>query len=175
MRKNKYKIQTFCYFLFLILTSLNAQIDSSQQFTAVKDSMFNFLNEQGILEKLNSIEEYNKRTYSYELVKKSIIGEDTCGIYGFGVHTSHTKTYILIIDNLYFIILDPDKLSNTILECLKILNEKNSSENLVSKYMEAILDIYGRNQNIGEGVLKINNSTTPPADVGLHPSHNKKE
>jgi hypothetical protein len=161
MRKNKYKIQTFCYFLFLILPSLNAQIDNSQKFRVVKDSMFNFLNEQGILEKLDSTEEYNKRTYSYELVKKSIIGKDNFGIYGFGVHTSHTKTYILIIDNLYFIILNPDNLSNTILECLKILNEKNVTENIVSKYMEAILDIYGRNQNIGEGVLKINKSITP--------------
>jgi hypothetical protein len=120
--------------------------------------MFNFLNDQGILEKLNSIEEYDKRTYSYELEKKSIIRNDTFGIYGFGVHNSHTKTYILIIDNLKFKILDPDSLSNTFLECLQILKEKNVSENLVSKYMEAILDIYRRNQNRGEGILKLNGS-----------------
>lgn len=144
----------FLVAICLISSILNAQTKSEAHFIdTVKQNLFAYLNSQNILENLNTVEENDKRTFSYELFKKTIISADSFGIFGFGVHTSGTKTYVVIIENLTFKIFDPDDLSTTILLCIEALRRENTSEEIILKYIESLLEIYKKNQNLGNGVL----------------------
>jgi hypothetical protein len=58
-----------------------------------------------------------------------------------------------LINNYDYKILEPDSLSNNMIDCIHYLRKKKESEEQIAKYMVAILQLYKNNQMVEHGTI----------------------
>ncbi|MDJ1493707.1 hypothetical protein QNI19_12260 [Cytophagaceae bacterium DM2B3-1] len=141
----------------IVVLSLNVKaqnINIKQEIESIKTNVINFLIEEKVLEKCNSLEEYNKRIFIIEASNQTLLGSEKIGIYVFGVNTSHTKRYLLIRNSLDNKILDPDHLGLTLKDVNDFLLQNGLSDGRILEYTESVINTYKYNQNRYPGNLK---------------------
>ena len=155
----KNKIKNLIHYAFLILILLSCFKLEGQNFSridSIKLELFNYLSDNGIMEKRKSIKDYERRTYFFDLSQPDIDNIDSTGIYGFGPLSSNKKTYFVILDDYKYDILNPEDLSENIFKCIIFLKRNNTSEEITFKYIDKLLKVYRNNQKKGQGWLNEN-------------------
>lgn len=148
------KIISFTFLFIILLSSYKSKGQNIERIDSIKLELFNYLSDNGIMEKRKSIKDYERRTYFFDLSQPDINYIDSTGIYGFGPLSSNKKTYILIINNYKYDILKPDNLSENIIKCVIFLKKENTSEEMTFKYIDKLLKVYKNNKMKEQGRLK---------------------
>jgi hypothetical protein len=102
--------------------------------------------EQTNLIKEDKLKYINRHFYINEILDKSLLEDNSKGIFVIIPSASHSPYYLLLLDNDIKIV-DFKVLNNTILEALNYFNKRKFSEELRYKYLMEILKYYKINKN----------------------------
>jgi hypothetical protein len=112
---------------------------------SVLTDVVSFLQKENQLEKRNTLSEYQKRVYFFEVVRERLL-QDRSGVYVFGASSSETEKYIMIVTRGKWKLYDMRDVLVVFNDLCKFLSECAVSNDDALKYAAAIVDIFKYNE-----------------------------
>jgi hypothetical protein len=108
---------------------------------SVLTDVVSFLQKQNQLEKRNTLAEYKKRVYFFEVVRQHLL-EDRSGVYVFGVSSSETEKYVMIVTKRKWKLYEMRNVLVVFDDFCAFLSECAVNNDDALKYAAAIVDIF---------------------------------